>query len=428
MCARHRLLNSALATVLLLSLLLSGSVGAMEATPTIVASGLANPRGLVVTDDGTLFVAEAGLSGSENFTPAPPHPPSTRGTSGRGSRIGPGGARTTVAGNLPSLSLGGNANAFVVGPAGLVMAGDALWLATGAMINGFPPAPNAASVLRIEPRTGAVSLVADLGAYERANNPDGLELSSNPHGLALGTDGNLYLADAAGNALYRLNPGTGELALVTVFAGLPGAAANPQRGGKSERDPAPTGVAVGADGSIYVGLLGGSPFPPGGAKVVRVAPDGTVGDVVSGLTAVVSLAVGPDRLLYVVEFGSFNRTSQPPSWNPNSGRILRVLADGTTQVVADGLNLPQGSTFDKVGNLYLAVNSSTSPQAGAQGQILRFDGVAAPAPGLPSTGAGGGRQAPALLVALLGLATSCAAGLLLVRRRHRVTLAAGSGR
>jgi hypothetical protein len=53
-----------------------------------------------------------------------------------------------------------------------------------------------------------------------------------------------------------------------------------------------------------------------------------------------------------------------------------VLADGTKQGVADGLNDPNGVAFDTAGNLSVAVNGSSAPNDGPLGQILRIDGVA----------------------------------------------------
>ena len=241
------------------------------------------------------------------------------------------------------------------------------------MVNGAPAAPRAATVLRIALPTGAVSVGADVNAYEHEHNPDGYETTSDPYGLTRAADGSLYLTDAGGNTLYRIDPATGQLTVVAVLPGQPGPAANSQRGGKNEVDPVPTGVAPGPDGSLYVGLLTGVPFPAGEAKVVKVTRDGAVSDVVDGLDPVVGLAVGPDQLLYVAEFGS-------PALTPNSGRVLRVLPQGTTQVVAEGLNFPNGLAFDAAGNLYLSVNSASAPEAGPQGQVLRFDGVAVPAP------------------------------------------------
>jgi len=352
---------------LVMIVLVLGLVGVgtttMAAPPgTVVADGLANPRGIVLGDDGTIYVAEAGLGGTEAFT-APPYPPSTRGMTGRVTRIAPGGGKTTVAANLPSLSLGGQGNAFVLGPGGMILANGALWLVTGAMANGYPPAPNAASVLRVDPQSGAVRQVADLAAFERANNPDTFELTADPYGIAMGADGNLYVADAGANDLIRVNPQTGQATLVTVFAGIPAPAANAARGGRSETDPVPSNVVVGPDGNLYVGLLTGFPTVKGGAKVLRVTP----GDAVTGLTSVSWVTFGPDNLLYIVEFGVEA---------PDSGRILRVLADGTKQSVAEGLNALNGVAFDKAGNLYVAVNGSTAPKDGPQGQILRINGVA----------------------------------------------------
>ena len=132
----------------------------------------------------------------------------------------------------------------------------------------IPPLANENAVLRINPQTGAVASVADIGAIEKATNPDGLGIDSNLYGLALATDGNLYVADAGGNALYRVNPAGGQPALVAVFPGIalpPGApvppGGNPARGGRAELDPVPTGVAPNPAGGVYVGNLSGGPFP-----------------------------------------------------------------------------------------------------------------------------------------------------------------------
>ncbi len=394
MYARQRTALSILVVTLMIGLSLFRTATVAAAAGTVVADGLANPRGLLITDDGTLYVAEAGLGGTEAFT-APPYPPSTRGMTGRVSKIAPGGGKTTVAANLPSLSLGGQGNAFVLGPAGIIMVNGTLWLATGAMPNGYPTSPNAASVLRIDPQSGAVTQVADLAAFERANNPDTFELTADPYGIVMGADGNLYVADAGANDFIRVNPQTGQATLVTVFAGIPAPAANMARGGAKENDPVPSNVVVGPDGNFYVGLLTGFPTVKGGAKVLRVSPGGAVSDVVTGLTSVSWVTFGPDNLLYIVEFGVEA---------PDSGRILRILSDGTKQTVADGLNAPNGVAFDKAGNLYVAVNGSTAPKDGPQGQILRINSVAKIATSPPATApsAGTSQNLTAYFVRRLG--------------------------
>ena len=420
MPARRVSRGALLVLTLLLSLLPAGlgAASAPAAVGTIVASGLMGPRGMVVSDDGTVYVSEAGTGGEEQLAQVPG---ATRGTSGQVIRVAPGGARAVVTANLPSYLGSGYG-----GPAGLVAAQGALWLAIGGpaqVTTQVTPFPNDGSVVRVDPQTGAVSKLADILAYEKATNPDGFAVESNLYGMALGANGDLYVADAGGNALYRVNPRTGDLKLVTVFAGLPTARANQNRGGKNELDPVPTGVAAGPDGSIYVALLPGGPPTPGGAKVVRVAPDGTVGDAVSGPTTITSVAFGPDQRVYISEFttGS-DTTKQPPVSLP--GRILRVLVDGTTQTVADGLAYPTGIAFDKAGALYVAISPTISgapPPGPPQGQVLRFDGVApATMPGLPSTGGGGlARWSGLVQLLLLGLGLIAVAGLTLriVRRR-----------
>jgi sugar lactone lactonase YvrE len=222
---------------------------------------------------------------------------------GRVTKIAPGGAKTTVAANLPSLSIGGQGNAFVLGPAGLIVANGALWLATGAMLNGYPPAPNASSVLRIDPQTGTITQVADLAAFERADNPDTFEVTNDPYGVAIGADGTLYVADAGANDLLRVNPQTGQTSLVTVFAGIPRPTANPARAGAKENDPVPSNVVFGPDGNLYVGLLTGFPTITGGAKVLRVTPGGAVSDVVTGLTSVSWITFGPEQRPYLARAG-----------------------------------------------------------------------------------------------------------------------------
>jgi hypothetical protein len=133
-----------------------------------------------------------------------------------------------VADGLPSFALGGYE---VVGPAGIVEIGGALYLATSHFVPGLEPRPYDAAVLRIDPASGEIETVADLGASEREKNHDGFIVESDPYGVARGADGLLYVADAGANALYRVDPTGDDLVLVTVFPGLPGEGENPGRNG-----------------------------------------------------------------------------------------------------------------------------------------------------------------------------------------------------
>ncbi len=434
---RRRATSWVVVTTLLLSLLLVSTIGAAaRATCTPIATGLNAPRFLTVAEDGTVYVTEAGRGGAEPIPTVPGEgpggPPGTRGMTGQVTRIAAGGAKSVVASNLPAYASGPEAT----GPSGIAIVGGALWVAVGGAGPATPrvtPLPNENSVVRINPQTGAVDKVADIDAYERANNPEPFAVDSNLYGLALGADGMIYVADAGGNTLYRVNPSTGALNVVAVIPGLPVTAAeippglippgapfgNPNRANRPELDPVPTGVATGPDGNIYVANLSGFPFITGKAKVLRVTSGGALSDAVTGLTMAVSVAFGPDGMMYVSQIStSFQLTGPDTPPNVAPGAVVRVMPDGTKQVVAGDLPTPNGIAFDKAGNLYVVVNSAFGPPG--QGQVLRCNAIATPAqppmPGLPSTGAGGTNQSPTVLLALFGAVALFASGLLVARR------------
>lgn len=344
-----------------------------------VASDLVNPRYLTIAPDGSLFVSEAGLGGDEPLfmpspeagtpemgTPQPAQPVGTRGFTGRVSKIAPDGTVTEVAAGLPSYNV-----MEPVGPAGIAFANDKLWLAIGGAGPGtafLEPLPNENTVVAIDPATGTVTPIADIGAYERASNPHPAAIDSNLYGLAVGADRMVYVADAGGNTIYSVNPESGELTVVAVLDDIP---LPPGAQGPPMLEPVPTGVAINPSGGLFVGLLSGGPFPPGAAKVLAIAADGTVSDAATGLTMVVDVAVGPDGNLYASQI-SLNFLSQPPAL----GNVVRIAADGSHEVVVDGVPFPNGIAFDADGNLYLVANTvSFGPPAG---MILRCDGIATP--------------------------------------------------
>jgi YD repeat-containing protein len=99
---------------------------------------------------------------------------------------------------------------------------------------------------------------------------DGTMVALNgPAGLAVGADGSVYVADRNNHRVVRFRPNGSAV----VIAGTGDAGSSGDNGpGTLARLSSPTGGALGADGSIYIADYGNQ-------KVRRVAVDGTIGTV-----------------------------------------------------------------------------------------------------------------------------------------------------
>ena len=93
----------------------------------------------------------------------------------------------------------------------------------------------------------------------------------------------------------------------------------------------PTAAVKGPDGAWYVSQLTGFPFPAGGARIFRVVPGHRPTVYATGLTNVIDLAWGPDRMLYVLEIAKNGLLS-----GDQTGALLRVNRRGPHRVVAPG--------------------------------------------------------------------------------------------
>jgi sugar lactone lactonase YvrE len=361
-----------------------------------------NPRGISVGRDGTIYIAEAGSGGQEpDFPTTPasspsasspaaslptestgaeasgsPGPLTTHGDTGRVTMISPSGEQSVLIDGLTSYFFGSE----IVGPADVVAGDDGTIYVSiggpGPQTALFDPAGNADSVVKVD-SSGTVTPLADIGQYERENNPDPNAVDSNLGGIAMGTDGLLYVADSGGNDLYSVDPATGELKVVAVFPGLPtpDGSANPARGGAAEVDPVPTDVTADPNGGVYVGFLTGAILwgVPGSAKVVHVDPDGTVTDAVTGLNMVTGVATSGSTIYADQLSTSF--TSTPPG----PGEVAQATSGGTAETLFSGLMLPYGIALAPDGtSMYIVINA-TGPAAATGGAVIQCAIEGAPA-------------------------------------------------
>lgn len=353
---------------------------------TVVAEGLWNPRFLAFGDDGTLYITENGIGGDEVIdnpfigtsevegTPAATPvaeeagpPPSTRGYTGQISQVTADGTQSVVVEGLLSYSDGAGPNGIALGPNEIYFAIGGISVGAGA-----EPLPEENTVNRYVLGADAPELIAALGVFEVDNNPDGEDVNPNLYGMATAADGRLHVADAGGNAIYAVDPATGEFevaAVVPTLGELPGEFDAAEM---AERQGVPTGVAVGADGTTYVGLL--SEFWPEGApSVLTLQEDGTFAGAGGPLMFNVAVTIGPDGLVYASQLFSFTEGAT----EPGPGRVVRITADSTVEPVVEAVFMPHGLAFDADGNLYVAINSLMSGPGMAAGQVVRVDGVVA---------------------------------------------------
>ncbi len=198
---------------------------------------------------------------------------------------------------------------------------SSVWATVGATTD--PESDDGQALYRVS--SGNVRLIANLFAFEEANDPDGAGVDSNPYDVA--ARGNTALVvDAGGNDLLRVDT-RGNVEVVAVFPdevvstanfadlvatfgcpfGPPAACALPPF---MPAQAVPTSVAVGPDGHLYVGELKGFPGPTGESNIWRLAP-GATGEMCpspkcvkvfdGGFTSIIDLAFGPDGKLYVAE-------------------------------------------------------------------------------------------------------------------------------
>lgn len=361
---RLRLIPVVLAFALIA--LVPASSRAQEATPpavsptpagTVVAAGLTNPRGFVWGPDGTLYVALAGSGGSGVAEQSPSGDiigPFTGGPTGAVAKI-ESSCPVAVATGLPSTI---NPTGEVLGAEDVAFLGDQLYIAAdgGGPAHGNPDLPS--GVYKANP-DGTATVVADLSAFLRAN-----PTTVTPPDYDPDADGYRMIADQASGMLWVLEPNVGGLLSVTPDGTVTRVA------DLSAGHPVPSAIVAAPDGGVFIGMLTAVPFPDGTAKVIHVAADGTVTDVWTGLTTVTGLAVGADGSLYAAELSTGN-LSAPPFLNPGSGRIVRQTGPDTLEEVATGLMFPIALSFGPDGGLYYA-----SPAVGAHmgtGMIIRLD-------------------------------------------------------
>jgi hypothetical protein len=331
----------------------------------VIANGLTNPRGFTWSEDGALYVTLAGTGGPNLPTANVPIIEAFGGFFGGPSasvaRIVDG-CPVTVADGLPSYVDGSGA---ATGISAVAFLGGQLYATVdgGGAAHGNPDQP--AGLYRIN-GDGTFAVIADLSAWMRANPVAERPTADND------PEGEVWhlLPTADGTAFWVIETNQGQLLQITPEGAITRIA------DLSAGHPVSTGIALAPDGGVYVGNLTPFPYPDGAAKVIHVAPDGTVTDYWTGLTAVVALAMGPDDALYALEMAT-GSIDEDPFVLPNSGRIVRYVGPESQEVVAEGMNFPIAFAFGDDGAIYVAAPAMGATPGTATIARLELEGQSA---------------------------------------------------
>jgi hypothetical protein len=346
------------------ALILAAGSGATRAGWTVspVANGFDNPRGIAITSNGAVYVAEGGHGGDVCS-------PATRcfGTTSQISRVDPkSGKHSAVVAGLYSRSV---VNEGITGVDDISARGGRLV----ATITSYPqeldglgcggqPADcgsvlsaaraQAGQLISFTPG-GTWKAISGVGAADdvwAAAHP-GFSVeppNGNPYG-AFALPGATLVTDAGANALAVVDA-NGNSTVISAFA--------PPAPGGFPADTVPTCVTV-ARGNIYVGSLSGRLFRRGGSFTPTEVPVGS--GLLHHVTGCASDAKGD---IFLVDMWGTPGPPIPagPGSAAGTGSVVELATDGTASVVASGLMFPNDVAVAKDGSLYVTVGSICTAQ------------------------------------------------------------------
>jgi hypothetical protein len=320
-----------------------------EPIVTVAADGLVNPLGLAELPDGGILVAEEGTGERDNSAGV-----SLITVDGRVGRVVSGLPSGRDAGDLSGAPLVG------VSPDGSTA--YVTHFNAGALLT-FPVDGDLLPAGKTEPPLGP----DDLG---RTMTPLNEVTIRNGFDITFAADGRPVVADATENGVATVNP-DGTARFFHRFGPL----TDPARE-SLQIDPVPTGIArIGTE--YYVALTGGCPYPAGSGRVVAIDEERAERVVVDGLDMPIDVAIGPEGIIWVLEFAEVDPEASCFSgeeYLPGTGRLSRLLPDGSLDEVLGGLDFPGAVLPAADGTLYL-----TEIFAGRVLHVRWGDGADAPA-------------------------------------------------
>lgn len=291
---------------------------------TVFATGLVAPLGIEADAKGQLWVTEAGTGLTND---------------GQLSLITPQGKVYPVVKGFPSSV---SPEGAVFGLNHLILKDGILWMLHGVEgklykfdISSFKigDAPLSANSLEYE----------DIGTFVKDYTFKDDTNETDIFNLTVGPDGDLFIVDAAANAIIRRHAATGKL---SVFATLP--PIDNSSGNPAQVQAVPTGIVF--DGTKFlVCTFTGFPYPAQKAVIYQVDLQGNTSVYQTGLSDLTDIELGIDLKPVVTEYGTW--TGQ--TFAQNSGTIIHATPQKNTQLLT-GLNFPNAIKRSGLATYYVA--------------------------------------------------------------------------
>jgi hypothetical protein len=300
-----------------------------------LAARFCSPRSVVVAQDGTMFVSDAGNANIR--------------------RVAPDGSVTTLAGStgltgsadgVGTAARFGNYSAYPRAAMGIDLDGAGnVWVADTAN----------STIRRISPDGTTVTIAGVAGSTGSADGVGAVARFNQPHDLAIDSAGNVFVVDTGNSSIRRVTPA----GVVTTFAGQSGAGGSADGPATSARFNAPYGIAVGADDALYIADTGNH-------TIRRISTAGVVSTIAGQ-----ALSAGT-----VDGTGSAVRFNAPQSLVVDAGgqvfvgsyssTIRRIATNGTVSTISSYFSCGTGCTdgygavtdVDAAGTLYLPHNGT----------------------------------------------------------------------
>ena len=239
---------------------------------------------------------------------------------------------------------------------------------------------------------GQARVVANIGAFEKAVNPDEGIIESNPFDLEKLGGGEVLVADAAANALLIVSGGEvdwvatlpPELVSTANVKDLVGCPDPPPEFAdicdlpdEIPAEAVTTSVAVGPDGAYYLTELKGFPGPLGESRIWRIeagsrhvqcdaaATDSPCSIVADGFTSIVDINFAPDGTAYVVELDEASFLALEIAPEASAGGTVNEC-DPTTWTCterASALTMPMAVAINASGAVFAVVSALVPGEA-----------------------------------------------------------------